>query len=266
MTNLSHLATATSAIFSLITAKNKKPLIPKDTPMKQSRTNNFTLTAIAAVLSLCFGAGSIAQAAVITPTSATATSDFFGDARSSVNNIINSNGFTQNVPIETSTHNNTDWDIVGSDEGWFYDEGADSTPDIDFDLGGTFDIGTAHIWNYNGVSNTLNWGSGNIQLTFSRNGATFEEGDDTTQTLTLAQASGLATYTGEHFALTTEASVTHIRLTVLSALPGGNFIGGLSEVRFSEAGSVVPEPSTCVLLLVSGFAAACVATFRRRRS
>ena len=76
----------------------------------------------------------------------------------------------------------------------------------------------------------LRWGVEDFTLIFSQD-ATFGNGDDTSQSFTgMAQAPGTNDYTGEHFAHTPVAGVTHIRLQVDTPI-GGSFTG-LSEVRF----------------------------------
>jgi hypothetical protein len=206
--------------------------------INQSMKPSMSLAAAMGTLAL---AATSANAAVIIPVSATASSEFNGNA--SASNLLGA-GFTALDPIESSTHGNGSW---GSSTHWFSTGADKATPTVDFDLGGTFTVGTAHIWNWNGGES--GWGVKDFTLIFSQD-ATFGNGDDTSQTFTgMPEASMAADYTGEHFTLTPAAGVTNIRLQVDT--PYGGSFTGLSEVRFSEA---VPEPSTTALLGLGGLA------------
>ncbi len=214
--------------------------------MKRSRTtiftytNIFTHTAIATALGMCFAAGSTTQAGLITPSSAVASSRFFNDGRDDPANLIGP-GLTVNDPIETSTHENSQWNNTSVNGHWFGNTSASIT--LDFDLGGTFTIEKAHIWNYNGAPDATAWGAKDITLIFSQD-ATFGNGDDVSQLVSLVAASQQPDYTGEHFPVASLPGVTNIRLDITSKLVPG-IITGLSEVRFS--GNPIPEPSTMLL-------------------
>ena len=178
------------------------------------------------------------NAAVIIPDSATASSQFNGTSADASNLL--GDGFTALDPIETSTHANGSW---GGGEHWF----GSGSPTVDFDLGGTYTVGEAHVWNWN-ASNDTNWGVKDFTLVFSTDGL-FDGGEASQSFTNIGQGTGLADYTGEHFTLTPVAGVTHIRLQVDT--PTGGSFTGLSEVRFSEA---VPEPTTTALLGLGGLA------------
>ena len=181
------------------------------------------------------------NAAVIIPDSATASSEF--NANGSASHLLGA-GFTALDPIETSTHENGSW---GTSVYWFSSGADKASPSIDFDLGGTFTVGEAHVWNWN-ASNDTNWGVKDFTLVFSTDGL-FDGGEASQSFTNIGQGTGLASYTGEHFTLTPVAGVTHIRLQVDT--PTGGSFTGLSEVRFSEA---VPEPTTTALLGLGGLA------------
>lgn len=204
---------------------------------------------IISLLAAFAGLALSANAAVIMPFSAVASSEF-NSSNGAASNLLGS-GFTELDPIQTSTHANSAW---GTSVHWFSSSADKATPSIDFNLGGTYTVGKAHVWNWN-ANNDTNWGVKSFTLIFSTDGL-FDGGEDSQSFTDIGQAPGTADYTGEHFTLTPVADVTHIRLQVDT--PTGGSFTGLSEVRFSEA---VPEPSTTVLLGLGGLAL----IFRRRK-
>jgi len=180
-------------------------------------------------LILALGAMPVA-ADVITTMTATGGTRFFTDARDDPANLIGP-GITEVNPsdVTTWTHENSTWSATPNGH-WFSSKGSSPIAFAEFDLGGTYTVSDAHIWNYNGAPDINSWNATGVTLIFSED-ATFGNGDDSSQNLTLSPASGLTTYTGEHFTLTSVADVTNIRLEITSA--GGSSITGLSEVRFS---------------------------------
>ena len=179
---------------------------------------------------------------VITPVGAVASSEF-NATNGAASNLLGS-GFTVADPIETSTHGNGGWPTSTH---WFSTAADKANPHVDFDLGGTFTVEKAHIWNYNGLpAGDLTWGGDDFTLIFSQDGI-FGNGDDSSQSFSLSQAPGLASYTGEHFMLTPVPGVTNIRLQV--DVPIGGSFTGLSEVRFS--GSVVPDNDAPMIATLS---------------
>lgn len=224
---------------------------------------NSIIRALTLGLATCFVGISVAQAVVITPVGAVASNRFFNNAQDDPANLLGP-GLTELDPIETSTHDNSNWNALPN-TGWFADERVDANPTVDFDLGGTFTVEKAHIWNWNGSTDVVNWGVMEFSLTYSED-AIFGNGDDTTQAgLILNPASGLLSYTGEHYAVASVPDVTNVRFTVVSHQPNGNFIVGLSEVRFSgTAGGAVPEPST-IILATLGLLSLGMTRRRRRR-
>lgn len=179
------------------------------------------------------------RSAVIVPVGATASSRASNDASDDPMNLINGNGFTATIPIENSTHSNAQW-FQGS-LGWYGNEAP--LPFVNFDLGAAFDVGSAHVWNWNGSNDTVNWGVASFDLIFSRD-STFGNGDDTTRSFSINAATGLNTYTGQHYSFASEDDVTHIRFQIQGNQPGGNGLVGLSEVRFST----IPEPSSVAFI------------------
>ena len=212
------------------------------------KTRKHVLPLAAAMGSLALTAGS-AHAAVITTMTATGGTRFFTDARDDPANLIGP-GITEVNPSDVTswTHENSTWSALPN-AGWFSSKGSTPIAFVEFDLGGTYTVSDAHIWNYNGAPDINSWNAIGVTLIFSED-ATFGNGDDSSQNLTLSSASGLTTYTGEHFTLSSVADVTNIRLEITSAGPSS--ITGLSEVRFS--GTAIPEPSSAALLGLAGLA------------
>ena len=116
------------------------------------KTRNHTLLSLAAFAGLALAATS-ATAEVITPVSATASSEY-NATNGAAGNLLGP-GFTALDPIESSTHANGAW---GTSAHWFSSAADKATPHIDFDLGGTFTVGAAHIWNYNGGGQSVDCG------------------------------------------------------------------------------------------------------------
>jgi uncharacterized repeat protein (TIGR02543 family) len=175
--------------------------------------------------------------AVITPTNGTV---FAGQGSSS--NYYYGNLFGDGI-TKVDAGDPTTWthvaDSFSAVEGWLSNNqlvnsgGASAINFVDLDLGGTYQITAAHIWNWN-ATNQGGWSTDNVTLIFSTN-STFGDGDDSSQALTLTDAPNVGTasasslYTGEHFTLTPVAGVTHIRVVV------DNGTRALSELAFSAA-------------------------------
>ncbi|MCH7228411.1 hypothetical protein [Haloferula sp. A504] len=207
-------------------------------------TNAGRLAALAAGMLL---ATCMASAAVITTMTVSGGTGF--SAETAPDRLIGP-GITASGDVTTWTHTNTSWP---SDVHWLTVFGSDSW--VEFDLGGTYTVGTAHIWNFNtSEADRAARSASTVRLIFSEN-STFGDADDSFQDLSLSPGTGLTTYTGEHIALTQVSDVTNIRLEILTN--GGNTFAAMSEVRFSA----IPEPSS--FALVAGmFGLTCV---RRRR-
>lgn len=188
---------------------------------------------------------SVSQAFIITTINVTDSARVFNDSRDDPANLLGPE-ITEVDPgdVTTWTHESSNWNS-GIDGGWF--SGETSNPFVDFDLGGTYTVSEAHIWNWNGRTDTNDWNAIGVTLIFSED-AFFGNADDSSQTITLSQASGQSTYTGEHFTLTQVPNVTKIRLEVTSS--GPSTITGLSEVRFSA----IPEPSGAIVFGLAGLA------------
>lgn len=192
----------------------------------------FILLSLTAALS-----SSVASAAVITTMTVTGGTNF--NAGTVPGNLIGP-GITASGDVTTWTHSNQTW----PENVHWLSSFSNANPGqawVEFDLGGTYTVGTAHIWNFNTTeANRAARSASTIRLIFSED-STFGNADDSFQDLSLNPGTGLTTYTGAHIALTSVADVTNIRLEIRSN--GGDNFAAMSEVRFS----VVPEPSTALL-------------------
>ncbi len=182
----------------------------------------------------------VAAARVITPIRATASSYF--DVNTRPERSIDGNGLTVKHPIEDSTHTA----LGGGQNAFHWCSGSAQRSAIDrvwitFDLGTLFDLDAMIVWNYNvDISATTGnpahkqtgRGVRDFKLRFSSD-ETFEHDDDIVLSdLTLAEASGVSTETGQ--VIEFDKSITGIRYVrmEISANHGDPDWVGLSEVRF----------------------------------
>jgi len=187
------------------------------------------------------------QAAIITPTAVTASSEF-----APANNLINGSGLSGVGAIETQLHDNNENNMWQSF----------ATPSIGetaiFTLDQTYNLSNAFIWQYNGLNG---FGSAEpdreldeFELAFSPDlSAPFVDA----ATYNLAPAldplaggfeGGVFNEPAQVFGLTANL-VRRVRLTINSVQGGvDDGTAGLSEVRFE--GIVAPEPTTFVLAAV----------------
>jgi hypothetical protein len=204
-----------------------------------------------AALALTVGLGVAANAAIIVPITATSTgtSTQNGDAGTALVNLVNGSGLS-GTPIDDQgnaggiTHG-TDlsqlW--VTANNGSDFFEPAPGTVQIDFDLGGSYDLTDSYIWGY-GYFGTSNSASA-ITVSYSTDGTTFSNAEDITLpsgTVTEAQSSTLNALAG----------ATHVRFLLTDNLGSGDRVG-LGEVRFGGT-AAVPEPSSAALLGLGGIA------------
>jgi len=192
-------------------------------------------------------------AAVIHPTGVT-TTDPTDVALLVVDNLINStgmslpNGSITDANIASVTH-----------EGQVFGDGTNEstytiadpvTPTLTFDLGGSFSVKTAYIWNYHdndGFFGSTLSGNGTSSAT-----VTFELGGGAvgpTVIITPAEAPtaiGVDALASAHLLSAAGVTADKVLITLDSHFAGGDRIG-LGEVRFSTA-APVPEPATCALL------------------
>jgi hypothetical protein len=185
-----------------------------------------------------------AQATVITPTDATASSHYDVEGPS-----------YEEAPVDTI--NSTG--LVASGGAWDYHvkdptcavwtaQSTDTSPWIQWDLGKTYNLTGFHMWNGNENWNPPDLTSRGVQaanVKVSANGSIWTD----LGSMTFTQAPGTDTYTGEDYALTA-ANARYVRFDVLSTfgatMPSAANYASIAEIRFQ--GTAVPEPSTIVLL------------------
>jgi len=188
------------------------------------------------------------QAAVITPTAVTASSEFAVAAH-----LIDGSGLDGVGPVTGQLHNN--------DENGMW-QTFSATPigeTVEFDLNGVFDLSSAYIWQYNGPSGgplglpEPDRETGSVDISISPD---LVSPFVSLGTLTLAPALDQTIVTfnepAQAFALAGVNLARRVKLTILSSqIPGSDTINGLSEVRFE--GVAIPEPATLALAAVGLF-------------
>ena len=218
-----------------------------------------TLLSTAAALTLMTGA---IEAAVITPTAATSTTQH--DGVRPITNTINSSGLSgggTSGDILSETHAGG----ATSSNHWLSSSSAgggsttSATEVLTFDLGGTFDVDTIYLWAYNRPEK--NRGIKTFNIAFSTDGggsfgtavsaASLGMGDFVIGTSGSNDSSTVQTRT-----ITTQTGVTDIQLTGLTTHGSTGFIA-ISEIRFGA----VPEPGSLALLGLGGLL---IASRRRR--
>ena len=196
-------------------------------------------TALIPALALAAIATAPAAAATITPVavSASNTFSFFGEYKPE--NLINGSGLTGG--LHDANYANM----------WMTDLGV-QTATLTFDLGASYDLNAANIWNYNfgtpGFFSTLERGVKDFTLAFSTDGTTFT--DAFAGTLSAGTGAPMAS---QDFAL--DGTARFVRLGIVDAIGRDQFSSvGLSEVRFDGTAAVaaVPEPAAWGLM-IAGF-------------
>ena len=212
---------------------------------------------IASALALLVGSVFAAQAsaAVITGVTATSNSEYPGINRLAAYTVDGSGitaGQASNDPFGTMWLSNVGTAVIN--------------PIITFNLGGLYNLTGAQVWNYN-----ENGGTGRGLSTVTVQEAGTDALFATIGNLTLSQATGLNTYTGQ--AITLSGTAQYIRFINLTSFnsPGAGGINGqsdalgLSEIQFNGTAftqNTVPEPASLALLMVG---AAGVVFIRRRQ-
>lgn len=217
------------------------------------------------LLTLSMGLAGAAGAAVITPISATSTgtANEPGDVGTALVNLINGSGITGVIQDDdtgggathaTSDLNNfwvtTDPADNGSPGGGYFDD-VTGTLQLDFDLGGGFDVTRILFWGYDpgfGADATENTPT-DILVSFSTDGLAFGSG----QTINPNLGSGPA----QSFTVAgAPSNTTHVRFLINAnghdGVGSGGDRVGFGEVRFG--GEPVPEPSSAALLTLGGLA------------
>lgn len=217
-----------------------------------------------AALGMVAGFASCGSAAVIHPVGVTTTHPT-DVALLVVDNLINGSGMS--LPNGSITDANI---ASVSHEGQVFGNGSNEStytindpnrPTLTFDLGGTFPVRSAYIWNYHD-------NDGFFGTTLSGNGAseatvTFELGGSAVGPSVVInpaeapQVLGVDTLPSFHLLSAEGVLADKVLITLDDHFPGGDRVG-LGEVRFS---TVVPEPGAFAILATY---LACCALKRRR--
>jgi len=197
------------------------------------------------------------QAAIITPTTVTASTEFAAAA-----NMINGSGLSGVGAVETQLHDNNENNMWQSFAGTSVGETAT------FVLDQNYDLSNAHIWQYNGLN-----GFGlpepdreidefELEVSSSLAGAFTSLGTFNLNPALDQTAAGF-NEPAQVFA-TAALNVRRVRLTINSVQGGvSDGTAGLSEVRF-EGSVAIPEPATLALAAVGLFSLPWLT--RRKRS
>lgn len=186
-----------------------------------------------------------AQGAIITPTSATATSSVSGTR--TLTETINGNGLSGGGdPILDQTH-------ASGDAGFNYWLGTTGvTQVLDFTLAGATDVAAVHFWQYHRTETANGWinrGLASFDISFSTDGVNY---GNTVSISGLTGGAGVG-FTApvpvqtEAFAL--QSGVTHIRIDNLTNFGDPTWYGA-GEFRFDT--EPVPEPGSLALLGLGG--------------
>jgi hypothetical protein len=213
------------------------------------------ITLALAALATVATAGS-AQAAVITPVSATATSTF-NNGWYDANNLINGSGLAA-----SGLHDNFFGNM------WMTDLGV-AKAQLIFDLGAVYKLGSADIWQFNYADpypvnpftiNTVDRGVKAFAILTSTDGVDYTE----VYNGTMARANGDPA-SAQTFSF--GGSAQYVKFDLFSNYAEGTiydpYATGLSEVRFNTA-AAVPEPASWAMMI--GGLGLVGATLRRRRS
>ena len=259
-----------------------------------------TITKTLALASLLFGFATLGYTEVITPSTAKGTSQFTTnndpEGTITVNELIDGSGLDGVGPVESQMHDNDDFNMwfSGDVEAGFGPSGVDGDGDpftvlppadqlLEFLLPGRYDLDSALVWQYNEefdffgfpVARALR-GVFQMEILVSPTAA----GEDFTSlgVFSLATAHDhnltipVPPEPAQELALTGATSVRRVRFDILSNIdmdpnvvdpPSGEQFVGLSEVRFK--GTIVPEASTVILVLLGVAGLLPFALWRRRR-
>ena len=181
-----------------------------------------------------------ANAAVISGVNAVASSDWASPGTVEAAQLVNDSGLSAPGSL-AATHSED-----GSAIGQWHSNSAVTGVTVTFDLGGTFDLNSAHIWQANQPGN-FGRGVNQFDILISTDGLNYSEVvTDTTLAISgggeiNAQVKGLV-----------QSGVTHVQFHIDTSHGDANFVG-LSEVKFDGVASV-PEPSSAALLGLGGLA------------
>ena len=167
---------------------------------------------------------SVANAAIITPVGATASSEF-NDTLAAIH-LIDGSGWDGTLVDDVQTN---EWWSAGAVGEW-----------VQFDLGGATDVGTISVWNSQSFAGDYHVTNVNV-MTSSDNGSTF----GFAEALALGDPDVLGLGVGENFTVN-YSGITHVRFDITAGQQTS--LLSLSEVRFDT----VPEPMSMALLGLGG--------------
>ncbi len=180
-------------------------------------------------VAIVLASATLAQATLITPIAATSPNAVDGSAP--IANLFNHSGLDPITLQHAATFAGNHWRTTS----------AAGTVALTFDLGGVFKLDGSQIWNYNesgtgggGAANT-NRGMQSFNISFSTDNLSFGN----TQSISLAQASGLATYAGEFDAFNLPVNARFVRIDNVTSYGSNNGFTGLSEVRFNTINPIL---------------------------
>jgi len=187
-----------------------------------------------------------AQAAIITPTSVTPSSEFAAAV-----NMINGSGLSGVGPVETQLHDNNENSM------WQTFAGTSVGETATFVLDQNYDLSNSYIWQYNGLNGfglvepDREIDAFKLEVSSSLAGAFTSLGTFNLSPALDQTAVGF-NEPAQVFA-TVAANVRRVRLTINSVQGGiSDGTAGLSEVRFAGT-ATVPEPATLALAAVGLF-------------
>ena len=210
------------------------------------------LTTTCATLALTLGLAAASNAAIITGITATSSGSSVqpGDAGTAAANLVDGSGLSGALGSEVHTANladswvTTDSSGAGGGADFFGPGGigATETVQLDFDLGGSFDLTATNTWGYS-FFGTTNSATG-ITVSYSTDGTNFSAAENITLTSAARETNTLNAL----------SATTHVRFQFTDNLGAGNRVG-LGEVQFDGvAVAAVPEPSSTALLGLGGLA------------
>jgi len=200
------------------------------------RTQCLAIAAIALLLSV----NGVSEAALVTPTGVTATG--WWDSSVHPSNLINGSALSLNSPA--GTHGNhflaeTMW-FAGLGPGTGGGAPIVANQEVVFDLGGTYDLAQAHIWQMNqghAVNNTGQRNTRTMDIYVSPDNVTYTQ---VAGTRTLGVANGSNSALPAETVSLSASNVRYVKFDILTAGSGlANEYVGLSEVRFQSVNTGV---------------------------
>ena len=198
------------------------------------RTKRLVIVAFALLLA----SGPMAEAAFVTPVGVTASNSYGG---APVANLINSSG----MDFNTAAGRHDNHGLSGTM--WMSNGGTVANEWLVFDLGASYDLSHAYIWQMN-QGHAVNAGGARntrtMDIYVSPDNVTYTQVGDTR---TLATADGSNPALPAETVSLAASNVQYVKFDILTAGSGlANEYVGLSEVRFEDA-SVPPPPGMGLL-------------------